>query len=646
MAWFLGFLAVAPLARADYWVRYSPVDPPWEPAQIEPVADCDWLLSGDVETVDGNDWDAVVVKMDERGGVVWTRAFGGSQGEFPRGIAESGDGGYVVAVRSDSFGARPELSAGPWLVKLDAAGSIEWQISYEDGFVADVAGPLPGGGVLVLGAIDRDLWLIDLAATGDEIRQRRLTGAGEAEVGFDLERTCDGGFIVAGVTASFGAGGADLWLVKLDPYGEIEWQSSYGDAGDEHTPHVQQLSSGEYLLAGVRRRDDNGDLVEEDVIWRLNTLGRPIWHRRFDGVGGTAGSKAVVETPDGGGVIAHDADPAGLDQHDMRLLRFDASGSPVWMREYGGEDRDVSSDAYASSDGGLFLVGAGNSFSRSGQVLRLDADGLIGGATCDLIRDVLVSEVPYAPHVTDTDAWFEETDIGRFETDAVPWQPDIVLNEQCSAPSCLAARCGYATAEPLEVCEGEPVTLTLSSACGEGAVSVGWDLDGDGVADKQGMQVQATLAAGVHKVAAMVSDSCPDPGPGSCASKAQVTVLSSEPPGEISGPAEPRLRVARLEDGIVRIAVEDAPEASAYNVYADRLGSWYAPTAAKGSACGLTQWTGRGGGAVEFEHLLPRDSWIVVTASTPCAEGPAGPDSAGRERTDLATWQMCGPAPR
>jgi hypothetical protein len=87
------------------------------------------------------------------------------------------------------------------------------------------------------------------------------------------------------------------------------------------------------------------------------------------------------------------------------------------------------------------------------------------------------------------------------------------------------------------------------------------------------------------------------------------------------------------------------PVALAYNVYADAIGSWYAPGSATGSACGLTGWTDNGDGTVTLDHALPGNSWIVVTASTACAEGPAGCGTAGTERTTLGTWELCGPAP-
>lgn len=648
-------------ATADYWSRtYEHPDRELvrEAFLLAPGPDCGWALAGKAgRSITPRDrvLDAMVLKIDAEGDLLWATAFGGDGKEKERGIVAVEDGGYVVLYDSSSFiGQEPGLFDAPWFVKLDATGAIEWQVSYEFWNVAAIAGPTPRGGVMFLGALSRDLWLIELGPNGEEIRQRKLVGAPDSEVGFDLVRTRDGGFLVAGGTSSFGAGRTDLWLIKLDAAGEIAWQRAYGGPDEEWIPRAWQTADGGYLLGGVVVADPDDSTIVDTVVFRLDAEGDVLWVRRYDSLNDEERREfdGVVETADGGVLVAH-VTGSPTDPGDVRLLRLSPDGDPLWVRGYEFDFGEQVLSLLPLSDGGAVVgssmrnLGPDGNPSTPGQgwIMRLDPDGLIGGGGCGLEQDMQVAEIPYAPQVTDTDAWFEATDIGRFDTDVVAWQPEIVVYEQCRAPACLAPRCGPALADPYLLCEGEELSLDLLAACGEGPVSVGWDLDGDGTPDAQGQSVRATLPAGTHEVTATVTDSCPDPGPGTCRSRVEVRVLSGAPPGEVSGPAEPRLRVTRRDDGVVALALESAPEAAAYNLYADRIGSWYAPTEAKGSACGLTQWTDLGNGAVELEHVLPTGSWIVATASTPCAEGPAGPDSAGTERTTRGTWQRCGPAP-
>jgi len=273
--------------------------------------------------------------------------------------------------------------------------------------------------------------------------------------------------------------------------------------------------------------------------------------------------------------------------------------------------------------------------------------GSSSGGSPLALRERILSRLGFS--ASTRTAWWAGTAVAsraaskaRFDTDVEIRDLPVTHIEQCWAPACLPVRCDDITASPNPVCEGEAVTLRLMVACGEGPLSVGWDLDGDDIADEQGSEVVVTLPPGEHQVKAIVTDSCADPGPRRCEVTKTVTVLSSDPPGEVSGSGEPRLLVAPRGTAVL---VEGDPEVTAYNVYADAIGSWYGPTAASGSVCGLTEWTDNGDGTVTLDYALPLNSWIVVTGSTPCSEGPAGRGSAGIERTTQGVWEFCGPAP-
>jgi hypothetical protein len=197
-----------------------------------------------------------------------------------------------------------------------------------------------------------------------------------------------------------------------------------------------------------------------------------------------------------------------------------------------------------------------------------------------------------------------------------------------------------------EVCVGETVTFEGAGA-GEGPLALEWDFDYDGAAFDvmaAGSPVSHAYGApGTYTVALRVTDSCPDPGPQTAMDTVLVTVLESAV-GEVSDTrsGEPPLRVAPRGTAVT---VEREAPAAAYNVYADRIGSWYAPARATGSLCHVPAWTDNGDGTVTLDYAVPTGSWIVVTASDRCGEGPDGRDSTGRERTTLGTWALCGPAP-
>jgi len=124
----------------------------------------------------------------------WARTYGDTgDDEYPVAIQTS-DGGYIIAGTTDSFGAG---GWDVWVLKLDSDGTVEWQYAY-------------GG-------------------TGNE----------EAS---SIQQTSDGGYIVAGTTNSFGAGGWDTWVLKLDSDGAVEWQYTYGGTSTDCANSIQETS--------------------------------------------------------------------------------------------------------------------------------------------------------------------------------------------------------------------------------------------------------------------------------------------------------------------------------------------------------------------------------------------------------------------
>jgi len=228
----LGLVHSGPSAADQWALRYTGGDGVTALDAI-PTSDCGWLIVGNtIELLPSSQkWDAWVMKLDSAGAVQWSRAFGGE-------------------------------AEDPWIVKLDLAGNLEWQIAYQRGRAADIAGPTADGGVLVSGLLQLDLWLIHLGPGGEEIWQRRIGGP-QGDCGVDLERTSDGGFISAGVRDSPMTGLDDLWVVKLDPAGEIEWQRAYATSEREHRTYGRQTADGGYVCRRPpARRRRGGDLAD------------------------------------------------------------------------------------------------------------------------------------------------------------------------------------------------------------------------------------------------------------------------------------------------------------------------------------------------------------------------------------------------
>jgi hypothetical protein len=147
-------------------------------------------------------FDFNLVKTDSAGNLNWSNTYGRSGDDFAYSLVNTSDGGYALAGYTSSSGAG---YYDFYMVKTDSAGNKQWSKTY-------------GG-------------------TGDD----------EAR---SLIQTSDDGYALAGWTNSFGGGGYDFYLVKTDSAGNMNWNQTYGRAGDNQAYSIIQTTDGGYALAG------------------------------------------------------------------------------------------------------------------------------------------------------------------------------------------------------------------------------------------------------------------------------------------------------------------------------------------------------------------------------------------------------------
>lgn len=228
--------------------------------------------SPDVPGYHGGGNDYWVVKLDDTGGIRWQKCLGGSQIDIGHCIQQTTDMGYIVAgfVRSQDGDITNSLGAeDAWVVKLDSAGNIAWEKSY-GGYGADDAcfiRQTPDGGYIFAGETSSttgdvsgnhggsDAWVVKLNAAGHIEWQKCLGGSGYERANC-IRNSTDGGYIVTGMTYSDNGdvsgnhGNDDIWIIKLSGSGAVQWQFCAGDNNYEHAEYVEQTSDGGYIAAG------------------------------------------------------------------------------------------------------------------------------------------------------------------------------------------------------------------------------------------------------------------------------------------------------------------------------------------------------------------------------------------------------------
>jgi len=240
------------------WLLYSGV---W----VEETDDGGYIVAGKAQSPIDIVW---FLKTNADGDLLWYRMY--TNLWRCSCVRQTSDGGYIFLAGTHSTSTTP---AAIWLLKTDSQGDSVWARTYcgEEawGYPRSVEQTPDGGYVLVgvTGSADSgDVWLLKTDSQGDTLWTRTIGGAG-IEWGEYGEMTSDGGYVITGSTSSFGAGKSDLWLIKTDENGNTLWTVTYGGASWDHGYYVRQTSDGGYIITGVTRSFGAGG----DDLWLIKT---------------------------------------------------------------------------------------------------------------------------------------------------------------------------------------------------------------------------------------------------------------------------------------------------------------------------------------------------------------------------------------
>ncbi len=327
----------------------------------------------------------------------WQKALGGSLRDKAYAAHPTMDGGFVVVGQTQSDDGDVSGNHGGldgWLIKLGPTGTIQWQRALggsADDWLACTQ-QVADGGYIMAGAAEsnngnfsgnhggKDFWVVKLNGEGVLIWQVCLGGDHWDEAA-SIQQTLDGGYIVAGRTASDNDqvtgfhGGMDVWVVKLDASGVLQWQKAYGGSLADEANSIRQLSDGGYIVSGFTYSND-GDVTDNHGsydywILKLDATGTLEWQKTFGGSESDEGEQ-ILPTVDGGFVVTGNTSSGDGDvseapgNGDMWVLKLDNAGELLWERAFGGTDNDYGRSIVITDDG--HYVMAGYSGSADGDV--------------------------------------------------------------------------------------------------------------------------------------------------------------------------------------------------------------------------------------------------------------------------------------
>ena len=294
---------------------------------------------------------------------LWTKAFGGINNDNAYSVQQTSDAGFIVCGRTLSYGSGDEDA---YVIKTNHLGEEEWFSTY-GGNLGDWAlsvqetsdfGFIITGMTESYGAGNNDVWLIKTDINGDTLWTRTY-GGNSNDGARDVQQTTDSGYIIAGGTMSYGAGSNDFWLIKTDENGNEVWNQTFGGSESDRAYSVQQTSEGGYIVAGYTFSFGEGSC--DFWLIKTDTLGNQEWEQTYGGINNDS-ARDVQQTSDGGYILTGNTSSYGAGSNDFLLIKTDVNGIEVWSQTFGGSEADEAYSVNQTSDGGYIVTGYTNSY--------------------------------------------------------------------------------------------------------------------------------------------------------------------------------------------------------------------------------------------------------------------------------------------
>lgn len=328
----------------------------------------------------------------------WDKSFGGTKTDEMYTILQTNDGGYLLGGDSDSpvSGQKSQGSQGYsdyWIVKTDALGNKQWDKRFGGNSKEELFTVLqmPDSGYLLGGWSmsnvngdqtqtsrgGSDYWIIRTDKSGNKLWDKRYGGPGDDELR-SMTTTADGGFIFAGESTS-GIGGEksqsnhgefDVWVVKTDVNGNMQWNASYGGQLDDRLNAIQQTADGGYIIGAWTISPVGFDVTQpgrgSSDMWLIKTDGNGVkqWDGRYGG-NDNEYLYALDQTNDGGFILAGytrsnvngEVSVPGKGGFDFWIVKTNGNGVKLWDKRYGGHLDEKGKSIFQTSDGGFIMGG-------------------------------------------------------------------------------------------------------------------------------------------------------------------------------------------------------------------------------------------------------------------------------------------------
>ncbi|MEW6051032.1 MAG: T9SS type A sorting domain-containing protein [Candidatus Zixiibacteriota bacterium] len=342
------------------------------------LPDSGYVAVGSTFSFGSGDYDVYLLRLDSLGNILWSRTYGGPASDMGHDIQTTPDGGFIIVGTTSSYGAG---GADLCLWRTDSAGQLQWtrtfggaqtdegwsiRATYDRGFVVCGSTSSSGAGYA-------DLFVIKVDSLGNSDWAQTFGGSG-GESGYAIRQTRDSGYVAVGATGSFGEGYSSIYAVRVSPMGDSLWAKTYGGARADVGYSVEVTPDGGFVLVGVTASYGLG--YYDAYLVRTDADGTQLWDKTYGGARDDYGYSVSI-TPDGF-LLAGTTESSGAGASDVFVVKADPVGTQVWSHTYGGNKADYCRTILKNRLSQFVAVGSTYSYGVGGSdlyMVALMADG-------------------------------------------------------------------------------------------------------------------------------------------------------------------------------------------------------------------------------------------------------------------------------
>ena len=252
---------------------------------VQQTSDGGYIIAGSTESYGEGFSDVYLIKTDADGNSQWQKTFGGIYSEYARSVRQTSDSGYII-----SGGIYPYTTYDPniYLVKTDSNGNSQWQKIYgvvDNGEYVFSVQQTTDGGYIMAGytdppdtAVKADVYLIKTDPNGNSQWQKTY-GGDDSDTGHSVQQTADGGYVIVGHTFSTNLSSSDVYLIKTDPNGNSQWQKTFGGTNYDNALSVQKTMDGGYIIAGRTESFSHPSNYSDVYLIKTDSNGNSQWQK-------------------------------------------------------------------------------------------------------------------------------------------------------------------------------------------------------------------------------------------------------------------------------------------------------------------------------------------------------------------------------